>query len=434
MYIMKKILNTIFFILPTLFAILSCGEDRSHEYYELTKENQWIFSTMKEAYLWSDNMKTPERSQFFSQPEKFFNSLLHRADKASYFTDSIKAGDYGMSFQLMRDPIAVHPSKVYALVLFVEPGSSAYNAGIRRGTWLSAINGKSLLMSSQAVLQSGEGAEFKSEYIDFDDSANKYIWAESDTFVVESATSYTCDDIYFDTIYSLRDKKAGYIFCNSFNSENFKAECDEAFSRFAAEEVSDIIIDLRYNSGGTVSNAAYMASSLVPASLINTPFCILMKGNDEIDTVYNFVEPSFNFGEKRVYFLTGTATKGTAELLAASVNSLREKYNVTIVGESTEGSNLVVKEFKSVFGFSIAPAVSMAYLPTGETIETGGIVPDYTINEVEEIENIHPIGHEQEYLLYNVFYHMINGTMPESLGTLSQSNRVYFPQRESIIR
>lgn len=50
---MKRAIKTYLIAIASM-AMIGCGEDRSHEFYELTKENQWTYNTMKEAYLWAD--------------------------------------------------------------------------------------------------------------------------------------------------------------------------------------------------------------------------------------------------------------------------------------------------------------------------------------------------------------------------------------------
>ena len=130
----------------------SCGEDRTHEYYDLTAENQWIYSQMQEVYLWRDMIKEPSRTTFFSKPSKFFSALLYSGDKTSFFTDTVSLGSYGMTFAVMRDPIGERPGKVYALALMVDPGSPADAAGIERGTWISSVDGAAFTTSKYSAL------------------------------------------------------------------------------------------------------------------------------------------------------------------------------------------------------------------------------------------------------------------------------------------
>ena len=49
---------------------------------------------------------------------------------------------------------------------------------------------------------------------------------------------------------------------NSFVSKYDKKELNEAFAQFKADGVSDLVLDLRYNSGGSVQAAIYLASMI----------------------------------------------------------------------------------------------------------------------------------------------------------------------------
>ena len=399
--------NTIVIYLLSLFALLSCGEDRTQEFFEQTKENQWIYTTMKESYLWKEQIKPQERSKFFVPESKFFSSLLYKDDKASFFAELVYAGDYGMSVALMRDPIAVQPSKVYALVLFVEPDSPAGVAGVKRGMWISAINGKALSTSSSAQLQSGEEAEFTVEYIEYDDK----LWVEIGTIKVGASASYDVLDIYADNIYSERGKNIGYILCNSFSNDDFKNRVNEIAEKFIAQNVTDVVVDLRYNSGGSIDNAAYLASALVSSELAGTPFCTLKKSESELYSTQNYISTQYNLCDKKIYFITGEKTKGVAELLVTSVNASRGAYDVMVVGGKSVGSNVMVERMESPYGFSINPAVAYAYSSDGNLVSNKGIMPDYEIDELANKErNIYELGNQQEELLYNTIYIITNGT------------------------
>lgn len=96
---MKKI-SLYISTLMLIAALFGCGEDRTHEFYEMTEENQWTFSKMKEVYLWADSIKTPSRQEFFATTSKFFTSLKYKGDATSFFTDTVSAGSYGMTFAL----------------------------------------------------------------------------------------------------------------------------------------------------------------------------------------------------------------------------------------------------------------------------------------------------------------------------------------------
>lgn len=416
-----------------LVTMISCGEDRTHEYIEQTQENQWIYNTMKEVYLWKDEIKELQHSEFFSKPNKFFSSLLNKNDKASFFTDTISTGDYGMSVALMRDPIAEKPSQVYALVLFVEPNSPAATAGIRRGMWISSVNGKSLTTSSQATLQKGDAATLATEYIEFDNEENKHFWVQGDSINIGASTTYEICNIGLENIYTVRDKKVGYMLCNSFNGDNFTEKANSVMEKFLTEEVTDIVIDLRYNTGGSISNATTLASMLVPSDIFGTSFCTLNDNTEAVDTAYYYTEQQFNAGDKKIYFITGEATKGTAEILVRSVNVSRNMYDVFVIGAKSTGVNIMIEEYKSPYGFSISPATAIVHITNGEKMPEDGIKPDYEYDELENKNNIHPLGNEQEFLLYNTCYIIATGAAPSSLSPAT-GYTLSTPGRTSIIR
>lgn len=393
--------------------VTSCGEDRTGEYLEMTQENQWTYSTMKEVYLWGDNIKQPEYSQFFTTAANFFKSLLNSYDRVSYFTDTIQSNSYGISAVFMRDPIAEQPSKVYALTLFVEPKSPAAIAGIKRGTWISEIDGKALSISGTGLLKSGGAISISTEQIKYNNEEMRYFWSRTDTIAMGEAIEVENCNICLDSIYNIRGKKAGYMLCNNFNGNNFIEKADNILLKFAAEGVTDIILDLRYNSGGSIENAAAFAGAFVPTTLHGTPFAILKK-NDEIeDTVYNYMPGKTNLCDKRLFIITGSSTSGVAEMFISSVDKARSMYEVMTIGESTKGDNIIVKNIMSPYGFSINPATAFMYTADGKILPTEGLKPDYPLDELTQITHIYQLGSEQEYILYNTLYLIATGTLPQ---------------------
>ncbi|MBO7302410.1 MAG: hypothetical protein J6U58_06855 [Bacteroidaceae bacterium] len=406
-----KYISLIFALLATM--LISCGEDRTGEYLEMTQENQWIYSTMKDVYLWGEEIKQPEHSQFFSNTSKFFSSLLNKNDKVSYFTDTIKNESYGILATFMRDPIAEQPSKVYALTLFVEPGSPADIAGVKRGTWISGVDGKELTISNTNILISGNAIKLTTEKIDYNDEEMRYFWEQSDTLNMGNATEITNHNILFDTIYSIRDKKAGYILCNSFNGEDFIEKTENILLKFATEEVTDIVLDLRYNNGGSIANAATFAGALVPTTLHGTPFATLKKSEEIEDTIYNYMSSKANLCDKRICIITGSRTCGVAELFINSLNSSRNMYDVLTFGINTKGDNVIVGTFNSPYGFAINPAIAFMHSASGSILSSEGVVADYPINELEQIEHIQPLGKEQEHLLYSTLHFIATDMIPQ---------------------
>lgn len=418
---MKRALYIFSFIAFIATTFISCGEDRTYEYLEMTKENQWTYSKMKEVYLWADSIKTPSRSEFFAATSKFFTTIKFRGDNASYFTDTVSLGTYGMKFALMRDPMGMRPSKVYALVLYVEKGSPAEAAGLERGKWITAVNGRSLSMSSASQLQQGGEVSVATEYLEYDDERERYFWIEGDTLKLPQSADIDACNICLDTVYTVRDQKIGYLLANSFSGDDFTAKAENALARFVAEDVSSVIIDLRYNSGGSLSNALAVANRFVPSTADATPFCTLKGNGGEVDTVYNYKAVQDNLSDKKLYFIIGANTKGTAEVLVNSLNVSRGANEVYIIGEKSAGANVMVEKIESPYGFAINPATAYVYSSDGNELPATGIQPDYEVNELGQVAHIYSLGSEQEYVLYNTLYLITNGALPSQFAVKVRS-------------
>ena len=394
----------------------SCGEDRTHEYYDLTQENQWTYSKMQVVYLWRDMIKEPSRSTFFSTTTKFFSSLLYSGDKISFFTDTVSAGSYGITFAVMRDPIGERPSKAYALVLMVEPGSPADIAGVERGTWISSVGGTALTTSRYSMLQSGGNTNLVTEYIDYDDDVQRYCWNAGDTLQIGASRDCSERALYLDTVYTVRSKNVGYLVINNFNGDDFIDRTQNALLRFAASEVNEVVIDLRYCSGGSIVNAASLASSFVDPELYGTAFCNLLDADGETDTTYCYAAQQTSLSENRLHVIIGEQTAGAGELFVTALNKSRSMYDLMIFGAKSKGVNTMTSRFESPYGFAINPATNYIALSGGEQLTA--VAPDYSVSELQHVENIHPLGSEQEYMLYNILYYSTNGALPQENGNM----------------
>lgn len=67
-------------MLSTVF-MLSCGEDRSGEYYALIGSKTWIYETMQQNYLFYEDLPAEDGLDFFDKPADFLESVVSDQDK-----------------------------------------------------------------------------------------------------------------------------------------------------------------------------------------------------------------------------------------------------------------------------------------------------------------------------------------------------------------
>lgn len=410
---MKTRYNVAACLFVLLMFLSSCGEDRTYEYLDLTQENQWIYEKMQDVYLWSDSMKRPDRKSFFAKESTFFQSLLHRTDRYSHFADSAISTSYGLGYAIMRDPLGVQKSKSYALVLFVEPGSPAANAGLKRGDWITKIGKYTLNASNYGYLDRGGAASVFTSRIVLDEESMEYVWQEGDTLQMGAATTLSPIDVYVDTVYSQRGRKIGYLVCNSFSADGKEAILS-SIENFKQQNVGELIIDLRYNRGGSIAVAAEAASMILPAENVGGTFCKLAYNslNSDRDTIYKYVQ-SNTLSLGKVYIICGAETRGAAEAFIAALRTALGYNNVAVIGETTAGEYVATETIESPYNFSITPAAAFVEGGDGANLYGAGVVPGYTMDELSDFYRIYNLGNTQEYMLYNTIYYIVNGSFPQ---------------------
>ncbi len=405
---MKKNRNifTILTLLVTLFC--SCGEDRTAEFDQLTQENQWIYSKMKEVYLWAGEIGKVQQKDYFAASEQFFKKLLNGQDNASFFSDkAAQTTGYGICYSLLRDPLNISPSKQYVLIEFVEPNSLAKVAGLERGMWVAEIDGKRVTASNAKSLFSGSGANLKIDAIEYDEENGKYYWESITEITLPAAGECAVTAIPAVEIIDDITVKNGYILCNEFDGE----EMATALATIVQGGADNIVLDLRYNSSNSLEAAAEVAAPFIPADKQGAPFCFLSKAADGAEKEsMPLPQSDINVSDKPLYIITTSRTAGVVNAFVKAVRTMRGETNVKIVGQPASGTNLCTECYESPYMFDINPATAYIFDAAGELLTYSQ--PDHAVNEYNGYYPIYPLGSKQENILYSISYIMENGTLP----------------------
>lgn len=253
--------------------------------------------------------------------------------------------------------------KVY--LRYVSPGSSLASFNIGRGSYVNKINGKTI------------GTDFDNEvdYINaniFDDKAQTISIggkrANGISFdIIVNRTKYDSTPIFKDTILTVGNKKVGYIAYARFSSSaNSQQALNTAFSKFSAQNVENLVIDLRYNGGGFVSTAQQMINLIAPNSVNGkTMFSLtynstMQQGNatilknqpnrdqsgkitsgtqfqDDYSLAGNTVKIEKSGALNNVIKVVFITTGGTASASELVINSLKPYVDVKTVGATSYG-------------------------------------------------------------------------------------------------
>ena len=267
-----------FSIIIGLFVVVSSCDDDVKPSQTFVNEgnrqvNEWILEKMDYWYLWSNELPASPNKDL--NPDDFFQSLLTDDDRFSWIQDNYQellnslkgiSKEAGFEFVLYQEDGS---SNVLAQVLYTKPGSPAENAGLKRGDAITHVNGAQLNTSNyKSVLTAIRDNTFTITY--------KPLLVEEQRFDAPktlslSTVSYTENPNYFSKVIEVNEKKIGYYVYNFFTpgsdeqSEEYDLEMDNIFSGFQEKGITDLVLDLRFNSGGSEVSASNLASLIAPS-------------------------------------------------------------------------------------------------------------------------------------------------------------------------
>jgi C-terminal processing protease CtpA/Prc len=301
-------------------------------------------------------------------------------------------------------------------VAFVYEDSPFGRAGIERSWIIDEINGTSVrTLADNGQLNSMLRADNHTfGMIKPDGSAENFSLAKS-TIGMNTVTA--------EEIFDLDGTKVGYLSFVSFLATS-EEELDASFQRFQAENIRELIVDLRYNGGGRVNIAEMMASNIIGEAGEGRNF-IKYRHNAEKSAQYDqsvqFNSPQIPLQLDRLIVITSSGSASASELL---INGLRPFVDVVIIGDDTYGKPVGSRPFR-FGGYAISPISFKILNDNDEGEYFGGLQADaYVVDDLSR-----KLGDPEEARLQEALYFIRNGSFS---GLNARSSRTLKEQQLEI--
>lgn len=309
-----------------------------HEYRldispSVEEQNKFVYEIMKDTYLWYDKVPKVDYKAYDS-PQSLLEDIKYKeSDKWSHITSSeehyacFEDGKYiGLGFSLGFD------RNGDCRIRFVYEDSPAEKARLNRGDKLLEINEKEISEIRRDELWetiTGPDETHVSVNLKIEDSEGEIreLSVEKDWLPI--------DPILYDDIVDRDGLKIGYLVFNTF-LEAARDELETIFANFRQEDIDELVLDLRYNQGGDIRTAQYLASLIAGDHAAGKVFAKSLhnekykKWND----VTQFTRPENSLNMDRVLCITTAETCSASELV---MNSLKPFVDVIPIGEKTCG-------------------------------------------------------------------------------------------------
>ena len=348
-----------------LFVFFSCKKDEVVVSPETLKDQAWaseVYAAMKDIYLWDDALPAKFDVTQYNTPTKALdylaglkiNSDTKKAIDHYSFLDKIgnlsgeisggtASGDYGFMITAAYNA----SNQVSFYVTYVYKNSPAGLAGVARTYEIVGVNGSAsvhpevdandYLVTSSTGYSTVVNALFNSSKATFE-----FKKPDGSSLMTSLSTgSYSINSVLCDTVYTVNSKKIGYLVFNQFLGATSQTELTNSINKFENNGVQYLIVDLRYNGGGSVGTCETFCNLIAPTAA-NGQIMYSYKMNAALteyyageDMVSKYVKTN-TFQPKEIYFIVSDNTASASELL---INNLRPYYSgsLFLIGKTTYG-------------------------------------------------------------------------------------------------
>jgi carboxyl-terminal processing protease len=461
---MKTSFKVTLLLFLAFFILQSCEDNDDVAPPPNLEVNDFIWKGLNLYYLWQADVPNLADKKFatqadlnnflkgYTEPEDLFDAL--RVDK-SIDRFSWIVSDYlelegqlqgttknnGMDFVLYYK--SADSDDIFGFVSYILPDSDASSKNIKRGDIFYAVNGTQLTVNNRLSLLNSE-----SYTLNLADYNNGAITPNGKS-VNLTKTVLAENPILVNKVIETNGHKIGYLMYNGFYP-NYDSQLNDAFASLKSKGVTDLVLDLRYNGGGSVQTATRLAS-MITGQFTDKVFS-KQRWNDKINAFFETERPeALNYlfpnkiGSKpinslnlnKVYILTTRNTASASELV---INGLKPYIDVVQIGDITTGKNVgsITIYDSPTFGienrnplhrYAMQPIVFKTTNANGNGDYAKGLTPTYSLKE--NLNNLGVLGTSSEPLLSTAIG-KITGTAKMVKKTIGKEFQ-YFEDAKSII-
>jgi len=417
---------------------------------DLLRDSVYLYS--KEVYLWHEvipsytifnpRQYTGSTELIAAQNEMAgIRALQPQDSKHSYSfvttqagSDAIQTGnntDYGFFIKSASVDKALPYDSVYWFVEYVYKASPAGTAGVQRGWYISKINNTAIGTDNASI------AVLNDVFFGTTSSSANFTFTKTDGSTVAltlTKSSFTANSVLYTDVISDGTNKTGYLVFNQFFGQTSVTELTNAFSDFASKGINQLVVDLRYNHGGSTTTQNALANLIAPASatgktmytyifndsLIAGNFKLLKRKANYSSAAFQPANNTISYQKagsvnlSSVIFIVTGETASASELL---INNLRPYMNVKLVGDTTYGKPVGFFPI-SIFNYAIYPISFKTVNSAGSAEYYDGFAPDkLTADGVNR-----NWGDVNEPSLAAALHYISTGSFARTMNTVEEQN------------
>lgn len=344
---MKKIFSRAALLISGVVLVISVAY--TPDYFEISKQLDIFTNVFKEVNLYYVDETEPGELM-----DEAINSMLESLDPYTNYIPEERVEDYKIQTTGNYGGIGASIRKRDDYVVITAPyeGFAADKAGLKAGDLILKVDGKDVKGKStddvSHVLKGSPGTKVKVVIGRDGEEISKEI--EREEVHVKSVPYY-----------GMLDNGIGYIALTNFTSKASK-EIKKALKDLKKEDLKGLILDLRGNPGGLLSEA------------VNVTNIFVDKGKEVVKTKGKLEEwektyKTLNSPEDTEIPLAVLISRGSASASEIVAGTLQDYDRAVIIGQRSFGKGLVQQTRKLSFGSQLKVTIAKYYTPSGRCIQ-----------------------------------------------------------------
>ena len=395
-----------------------------------------LYSIMNEWYLWYKNMPAITLKDYKDPYELLEAVRFDSLDRWSFVADYNKfiASEQGIfvghGIRIGLDALGK------ARIVSIYKNSPLYSTisnpnGVRRGWIIKTLNGQDLAPVLAAMYATRDATAYNNLIgPSVATRSNTFVFQTprgNDTTALTTKASFQVNSVtLYDTL-TINGKKTGHLVFDEF-IEPSSNELKTAFAFFKAQDVKDLILDMRYNGGGILGVAIELGSYIAGTSKFGTPI-VRSSYNDKLaptkNTTINFTNVLYPLNLTRLVVITTRSTASASEVI---INGLKPHMAVTTIGDTTNGKPTGMEVWQFAEKFIFAPISFKLVNSAGEGDFYAGFAPAKYVND----DITHDFRDKNELCFKEAIYFLQNGSI-SSKGSYIYSPSIQYSEKPSLM-
>jgi carboxyl-terminal processing protease len=317
-------------------------------FFEIAKQLEIFTTLFKEL-----NMNYVDETTPSDLMNKAIKGMLEDLDPYTVYWDEQEVEDARINNSGMYTGIGATVRNKDNKMIIIEPfkGFPADNAGLKSGDQIIKIGEITLLDNegdASELLKGAADSKVKLTYLRQGKTEN--------TTLTRGAI-----DVRAVPFYQLIDDDIGYIVLSKFNRKT-TTETKAALEDLKLQGATKIILDLRGNPGGLLTEAINIVNLFVPkgASIVTTKSAI-----KKYNKTYKTQKPAFDTEIPLVVLVNGRSASAS-EIVSGGLQDLDR---AVIIGARSFGKGLVQRPKNLIYGSQLKVTISRYYTPSGRCIQ-----------------------------------------------------------------